>query len=94
MSSVLGQILRLARSRPRPPTTSQIPHTATPPNCGARQGTARLTAREDFRLDQVAVLILISAVENLDVIPCKDADAPHKQPLAYTLALLQQLRHG
>jgi hypothetical protein len=36
----------------------------------------------------------ISAAGNLDVIPCKDADAPRKQPLAHTPAMLHQLRHG
>jgi hypothetical protein len=40
--------------------------------------------REDFRLDRAGALILINAAGNLYVIPCKDADAPRKQPLAHT----------
>jgi hypothetical protein len=36
--------------------------------------------REYFRLDQARALISISVAGNLDVIPCQDADAPHKQP--------------
>jgi hypothetical protein len=50
--------------------------------------------REDLRLIRARALISMNAVGNLNVIPCKDADAPHKQSLAKTPALLQQLRHG
>jgi hypothetical protein len=92
-SSALERIHRLARARPRPPTTLRIPQSATSPECSARQGTARLTPREDFRLNQAGALISKSAARNLDVITCQDADAPRKQPFAHTPALLQQLWH-
>jgi hypothetical protein len=66
----------------------------TPPNYGARQETTRLTPREDSCLNQGGALISISVAGNIDAILCQDTDAPHKQPLAHTLALLHQLRHG
>jgi hypothetical protein len=77
--SALERILCLARARPRPPTTLRIPQTATPLNCEAHHGTARLTPPRPR-----GALISISATGNLDVIPCQDADAPCKQPLAHT----------
>jgi hypothetical protein len=89
-SSALERVLRLARVRPRPPTTQRIPQTATPPDYSARRGTAR----EDFRIHQAGALISMSAIGNLDVITRQDDDAPRKQPLAHTPALLQPLRHG
>jgi hypothetical protein len=92
--STLRRILSLARAQPRPPTTPRIPQTNTPPNGGVHQGMARLTPREDYHLDQAGALISISATGNLDIIPCQDANAPCKQSLAHTPALLQQLRHG
>jgi hypothetical protein len=49
------------------------------------------TPWEDFHLDRAGVLISINTAGNLDVIPCKDADAPRKQPLAHTPALLGSL---
>jgi hypothetical protein len=49
------------------------------------------TPWEDFRLDRVGALISINAAGNLDVIPCKDTDAPRKQPLVHTPALLGSL---
>jgi hypothetical protein len=54
----------------------------------------RPAPQEDFRLDRAGALISINVAGNLDVIPCKDADAPRKQPLAHTLTLLQQLQYG
>jgi hypothetical protein len=82
--------LRLARAQSRPPTIPRISQTTTPPNygappnCGTRQGTIRLTPREDCRLDQAGALILINVAGNLDIIPCQDTDAPRKQTLTYT----------
>jgi hypothetical protein len=93
-SPTFGWFLCLARARPQPPTTPWISQTATPPDCGARHGTARLMPQEDFRLNQAWALISISVAGNLDVIPCQDADALRKKPLAHTPTLLQQLRHG
>jgi hypothetical protein len=92
-SLALERILRLARARPRLPTTLRIPQTATPPDCGARHGMARLMPREDFRLNHVGAPVSISAAENLDVTTRQGTDAPRKQPLAHIRALLQ-LRHG
>jgi hypothetical protein len=79
MSSLaLERVLRLARARPRPPTTPQIPQVATPPDCSARRGTARLTPREDFHINQAGALISKSAAGNLDVITRQDDDTPRK----------------
>jgi hypothetical protein len=67
----------------------RIPQAATSPDYSARRGTARLTPREDFRINQVGALISMSAAGNLDVITRQGEDAPHKQPLAHTTAQLQ-----
>jgi hypothetical protein len=72
----------------------RIPQAATPSGCSARQGTARPSPWEDFRLNQAVALISISVAGNLDIIMCQHVDIPRKQPLAHTPALLQQLRHG
>jgi hypothetical protein len=55
---------------------------------------ARLTPREDFRINQARALISMNATENLDVITRQDNNAPRKQPLAHTPTLLQPLRRG
>jgi hypothetical protein len=55
---------------------------------------ARLTPQDDFRINQAGALISMSAVGNLNVITRQDDDAPRKQLLAHTLALLQPLQHG
>jgi hypothetical protein len=72
----MPRILCLARARPRPPTTPRIPQTATSPNCGTHQGTARLTPREDFCLDHAGALIWISTTGNLDVIRARTLTHP------------------
>jgi hypothetical protein len=92
--SALERILCPARARPRPPTTPRIPQTATPPDCSARRGTTRLTPRKDFCINQAGALISMSAAGNLNVITRQDNDAPRKQLLSHTSALLQPLWHG
>jgi hypothetical protein len=94
LGPVLERVLCLTRARPRPSTTLRIPQTATPPDYSPRQGTARLTPREDFYVNQAGALISMSAAENLNVITCQGDDTPRKQPLTHTPALLQPLWHG
>jgi hypothetical protein len=69
LGSAFGQVLRLAQARPQPPTTPQIPQTATLPDCSARRETARLEPRKDFYINQ-------SRDSNLDE-RCRESQCHH-----------------
>jgi hypothetical protein len=64
-SLALEQVLCLTRARPRPPSMSRIPQTATPSDCSTRRETA---PRKDFYINQAGALISMSDEGNLDVI--------------------------
>jgi hypothetical protein len=74
----LGWILRLARARPRPSTPPQIPggHFT---GCGTRQGVGSSNTSGRLPPRASKALASINAARNHDIIPRKDADAPHKQ---------------